>query len=700
VRHAAPIVAALVALAAPPLRAADTQWWIANGAADHAKAESRGVAVRPEGVLSLGPAAREARADSLGVIWAIAVLADGSVALGGDRGRIDRWTEAGGVRPWARLADGQVLSLIADGDGVVAGTGPGGRVWRVSAKGDTTRLASTGERYVWGLAPAGRGEWWAATGTRGRLMRIAGGRARTVLDTDESNLVCLVPDGRGGVYAGGDSRGRVVHVAADGTARTVFDASEDEIKSLAVEPDGTLWAAALSASAVTQEEDPDGPRPTQAAVSGGRGVVYRIVPDSSAHAHWTSPQPFVFALLPWEGGIAAATGSRAGLYRVERAGGASQLLLLPQGQVTALASGSQGRLYAATSNPAALWRLGPGRAERGEILSQVWDARRIARFGALRWFGEARGGRVELHARSGNTDPPDTTWSAWHGGAGAEGTVRAAVPPARYLQWRLTLSGGDPRVESVEAAWREQNLPPRVEDVVVAPQGSAFREGELTPRTEPVTQTLPGGQKVEYSLPGTTNARVLRELPAWARGLRTVQWRGTDPNGDPLRYRVDARREPEGPWFLLGEDLEATAFTWDANAIPDGRYRLRVQASDANGNAVGEERVAETLSETFTIDNTPPRVTALDGRPEPGAIVVTGRAEDDASPLSRLEVAVDDGPWRAVAPEGGLTDDLVHTLRARLDGIEPGEHSVSLRAVDLAGNAVTRATRVTVPRAR
>ena len=74
---------------------------------------------------------------------------------------------------------------------------------------------------------------------------------------------------------------------------------------------------------------------------------------------------------------------------------------------------------------------------------------------------------------------------------------------------------------------------------MVAPQGQGFREGDLQPRTEPVTQTLPGGQKVEYSIPSPATPRQLRELPAWARGVRTIQWKGSDPNGDPLRYRVE-----------------------------------------------------------------------------------------------------------------------------------------------------------------
>ncbi len=220
------LVAGLV-LGACPARGAETQWWVADQPPDYARSESRGVIVDPDGALELGPAAVVTPAESLSVIWSLAVLRDGSVAAGGDHGRILRWSESGGFRLWARLPVGQVLALAADGDGIVAGTGPEGLVYRVGARGDTALLARTGERYVWGLVRAGGGAWYAATGTRGRLLRIEGGKVRIVADTDESNLSSIVADGKGGVFVGGDSRGRVIHAGANGRLRTVFDAAED-----------------------------------------------------------------------------------------------------------------------------------------------------------------------------------------------------------------------------------------------------------------------------------------------------------------------------------------------------------------------------------------------------------------------------------------------------------------------------------------
>jgi len=681
-------------LVAGGARAADTQWWTSNSQADQAKAESRGVLVDPDGVLRPGPAAKSFATDSLALAWCAVVLRDGSVAVGGDRGRVLRWTEANGWRVWARLGSGQVLALAADGDGAVAGTGPRGLVYRIAANGDTTRLAATGERYVWGLVSAGRGAWYAATGTRGRLMRVADGKATVLLDTEESNLVSLAADGKDGVVAGGDSRGRVYRVTSEGAASTLFDAGEDEIRALAVSPDGIVWAAGLSVSA-TSDEGPtteEGPVPARGAVTGGRAVLYRITPEGDGAAWWTSPQPLVFGLLAAEGQLLAATGNRAGVYRIERANGATSLLAPPQAQVTALAGGPKGVHYAVTSNPVVLWRLGPGAAEGGELLAQVQDAKRFARFGRVRSSGE---GSRTFSTRSGNSDSPDTTWSRWQPVSG-DGAI--ASPAGRFLQWKVRMGSGDARVDEVTVSYRETNQPPRIDDLSVAPQGQSVREGEMAPRTESVTQTLAGGQKVEYSAT-IGGAKPVREMPLWARGLRTLSWRGVDPNGDPLRYKVAVRAEPDGDWIEIGKDLESSVLTWNTNTLANGRYRVKVTASDAEGNAVGEGLTAEAVSEPFTIDNTPPQVTSLEAKAlASSGVEVSGAAEDGEGWLQRLDLAIDDGAWHSLAPVGGLSDAPKLTFRTTLKDLLPGPHLLSVRAVDAAGNAATRAVRVVVAR--
>ncbi len=449
----------MLSLAVASARATETQWWTVNTAGDHAKSESRGVVIRPDGTLETGPETRTIALDSLRTVWAMARLADGSVALAGDRGRIDRWVPGQGVKPWAKLGAGQVLALAADGDGVIAGTGPHGLVYRVGAKGDTTLLARTGERYVWGLAPGRGGAWWVATGTRGRLYRWAAGKLALVLDTEESNLTSLVADGSGGAFTGGDSRGRIYAVNADGDARTLFDANEDEIRALARDAQGVLWAAALAGSATTgadsgpAADDDDGPAPQRAAVAGARAVVYRLLPDSAAALRWTSPQPFVFALAGARDGLLAATGKRAGVFRIEGSNAVAQIAAPRVGQVTALQVLPDGGLLAATSNPRrwCSWsgprgarRAAVRRARRSALLAVRPRALERPRLGAVRdASGQRRGTRhhvVALAARERRARPHRVaarSFRAVEGGArlgrcarGRGGFVVARAEPA------------------------------------------------------------------------------------------------------------------------------------------------------------------------------------------------------------------------------------------------------------------------------
>ena len=75
---------------------------------------------------------------------------------------------------------------------------------------------------------------------------------------------------------------------------------------------------------------------------------------------------------------------------------------------------------------------------------------------------------------------------------------------------------------------------------------------------------------------------------------------------------------------------------------------------------------------------------------------VTGAAEDGEGWLQRLDLAIDDGAWHSLSPEGGLADSPRLTFRTVLKDLGPGPHLLSVRAVDAAGNAATRAVRVSV----
>ena len=64
--------------------------------------------------------------------------------------------------------------------------------------------------------------------------------------------------------------------------------------------------------------------------------------------------------------------------------------------------------------------------------------------------------------------------------------------------------------------------------------------------------------------------------------------------------------------------------------------------------------------------------------------------------MIRIELAVDDGDWRSLSPAGGLADAPQLHFAVEVPNLKPGEHLLSVRAIDAAGNAVTRAVHVQV----
>ncbi len=112
-------------------------------------------------------------------------------------------------------------------------------------------------------------------------------------------------------------------------------------------------------------------------------------------------------------------------------------------QVTGFARDSKGNVIYATSNPGKIFRLSPQRAAEGTYTSLVRDAQTVADWGTLSWRASVpAGSRVDVFTRSGNTNTPDDTWSAWSGTIRRGRTGEEITSPnARYLQWKAVLAG-------------------------------------------------------------------------------------------------------------------------------------------------------------------------------------------------------------------------------------------------------------------
>jgi hypothetical protein len=172
----------------------------------------------------------------------------------------------------------------------------------------------------------------------------------------------------------------------------------------------------------------------------------------------------------------------------------------------------------------------------------------------------------------------------------------------------------------------------------------------------------------------------------WAAdGDQLVTWQGSDPDGDALTYRVQASADGQTWETISGATTDTQALIHLAYIPGSGQnWRVRVQASDGL-------HVASAETQGITIDAKPPIpliVTPLDknffGTGQ--TVDVMGQAYDyidGAVPGESLEWLVDG----KVAAKGGS---------ASLSGLNPGEHTLGLRATNSAGLQGTTEIKITL----
>jgi hypothetical protein len=162
-----------------------------------------------------------------------------------------------------------------------------------------------------------------------------------------------------------------------------------------------------------------------------------------------------------------------------------------------------------------------------------------------------------------------------------------------------------------------------------------------------------------------------------------------DATSEVTRVDLDL---PAGGGTITAEGTSPWAYAW---TLPtDGVYILNARAYDVLGHASDPGAIAATA--TITVDNTAPTVTfpLADGSilPKQEGITITvelsGSADDNLSGLSRVLISLDDRPWREVWAEEGSPTSADWSLIWRFPNAASaqGEHTVAIKAYDLAGN--------------
>jgi hypothetical protein len=717
------ITALLVVLLFIPAHAGQPVVWETSGRAELLKGDSRGVSISDTGVLMLAPKLTEVFNTQQTYVWSSAVDNQGNVFLGtGHDGKTYKITAAGAGSLLYDAAELDVTALAVGRDGALfAGTSPDGKVYRITPDGKADVYFDPADKYIWSLAVMSDGSLAVGTGDSGKLYRVraagASPESSLLVSTNQTHVISLAVTPQGDLIAGTDSGGLVLRVSPEGKTFALFDTQLREIHALAPAADGSIYALALSDAAATarapstpavvQPQPAEGATPSttvtitaidetgapiqgqtgqtrsRSDVSTARSAVFRILPDGATDVVWSSTTVTAFAIAPalQPGSVLIGTADKGRIYSVTNDGRDTLLLQSPEGQISSLLVRNN-QVYATSSNQGKLFRFGNELVSEGTFESPVRDAKLVASWGRIWWRGA---GSVEVQTRTGNGERPDATWSDWSAAYRDPEGNQISSPRARFIQWRATVraSGTQSWVEDVSVAYLPRNVAPEVLSITALPIGIGLQQ---------IVQVTVDPNVESSGLDPALFGPVAQVPPRrfYQRGARSFQWQAEDRNSDTLEYAIYYRALNEQTFRLLKDKLRDNFYTIDGATLADGRYVIKVVASDAPDNPPGQKLTGERLSEPIDIDNTPPVVKVM-GQPQINrdSVRVVFSVDDATGKVKKADASLDGAAWIPVFPDDGIADSGHEVYSVDFGSLAPGEHTISLRTFDTSGNIGT-----------
>jgi len=682
--HALVIALSLVPCAA---LATTTRFFRQATAKDFEEGEATSVMVLASGEVVAGMKATRLAIDAA-FAWCGALSRDGRTAYfgTGDQGRVFKVPLAAGeAKKLAEIDSPWVTALVARPDGsLLAGSTPGGRIFIVDGKTGASRpFAKLPAEHVWALLSEGKdNKIYAATGTPGQVFVIDGkGKERLLWDSGDKHVMALASGSNGTLLAGTADQAILYRIAADGRAEALQDFEGNEIRAIARSGSATYLAVnafdrpsdatASGGQSVKSNKPPPGPAPASGTQPRSEQVkahaaVYRLDDDGRLEQVLALPDGYFTALLAGAGGfVYAASGAQGKVYRISPDRTAALAIDLPERQVLSLVSAGEGFLVG-TGDGSAIFRVHPAGANEASYLSKVLDADGLAHWGFLDWTGSAD---LAFETRVGNTAKPDKSWGKWvklqsASRQGTQGRGKVVGAQARYLQYRVALPGRSSVLRDVFTYYLPQNQRARVTEITLAdaaPATSSSGAGGSTGSTP-------------TSISTRSHSPVLK-----------LRWKVENPDNDELIYRLWFRQEKESVWRPLGgpEPLGKPEYDWNTDSVPDGRYFIRVWASDEKVTPKDQALDFTFDSPLFLVDNSRPAIVDL----RADLPRIAGRAHDAASIISQIEYSIDGNEWRPASPEDGILDETSEAFFIRLpSSLAPGPHIVTVRAWDSADN--------------
>lgn len=686
------LVLASVVLFADGAWATTTRVFRQTSAKDFEEGEATSTMVAPPGEVLPGMKSTRLAIDAA-FAWCSALSPDhGTAYFGtGDRGRIFAvGTTANAASLLAQIDAPWVTALAVRPDGtLLAGSTPGGRIFVVDRRsGKSSVWAKLAAEHVWAIEiDAAHATTYAATGDGGKIFAIdAKGNARLLWDAGDKHVMALAKDGDA-LLAGTADKALVYRVHRDGHAEALHDFDADEVRAIVRIKGATFLAvndfenppdASHAKDASDAKDAPSGPQVAKgtrivawpAPASGSiaradalkaKGAIYRLDDDGRIEQLFALADGyFTGLLLDGAGNLLASAGSQGKIFRIAPDRTVALAAEISQRQALTMVLAGAG-LFVGSGDVGAVYRVRPATGD-AVYLSKVFDAETPARWGRLWWTGSQD---LAWETRSGNTGKPDAGWSSFaslaevsHPSGEHSGAVKS--PSSRYVQYRVTFPESTSVLKDVSLYYLPHNQRARITEVFLAD----------------AAQAATGGASGSTAQAPSTRVH---------SSLLKLRWKTENPDNDDLIFKLWFKQQSDSVWRPLGgpDPLTKSEYDWNTDSVPDGRYVVRVWASDEKVTPGSQALNATFESQALLVDNTRPEVVGLSAQ----GTTILGRARDAASVVSTIEFAIDGGDWRPAQPDDGVLDEREEGFRAALpESLAPGLHIVNVRAWDSADN--------------
>ena len=674
---------------------------------DWLTADASGVRIDADGRLRLSPNLRRVAQLPEGVVWAaVSDGAAGAYLSAGNEGKLFHYS-GGQVKPLAQVKGGIVFAMARFGEDLIVAPSGESKLLRVTPAGDIKPFADVDARLVWAMAVNGPDLILAGGGERGATLIMAREHfSRKLADLpEETAFTCLAPDGGGGWYLGTHGRGLLVRytgVRNGDRLETLMATGFEEIRALTVQ-DGQVFVGATNGVANHFASGNLEHREGYLAETGvsTKSAVIRMDKDLVPQTLWQSNQSQIFAMTAWNGQLLVGTGNRSRLFAIPLQDAARTLVPftalqdLGTAQASAfLPAGSD--LLVVGSNPAELHLINQAQGTEGTVESRILKGNPLADWGRAYLEADTPAGtHVSFQFRVGATETPDSTWTPWT--PPLMSGERSGLGPARFAQFRLKLTSSHgsvtPSVESVRVHWANRNLAPVWETVETMPPGLVITRN--APPDDLGIERVP--LETQKLIPAMAYAG--SEKHSFRRGAQAFTFKVTDPNNDTLQFRLRLLPETGAP-IELEKAWKEKFFTFDTLAVPDGRYRLEVTATDAPTQPFNAALTSVWRTAPFTVDHTPPVISALTATPEGDGVRLHFSARDETSIIKEAAFAADGDLWVGLAPE----DRVFDTREQHFDVLIPKERikgsRVLVKVVDAGNNEQTATVLIVESRKR